>query len=273
MPSSQSLIPIKSTEKGLIFLNDGGVALLLSVSAVNFALLFETEQVSIIDSFAGLLNSLSFPIQIIIYSRVMDVSQYLLTIDKAMAHQTNALLRNMTVRYRDFVEKSIKDNNVLDKQFYVCVKITGIELGLLHSSHEDVLKKATTLLEPKKDHLIRQFGRLGLKSHQLNSEEIVKLFYGIYNAVDDRAKVAESLPPIPTPTLNTLSATIVTPSPVTPLPVVEIPQPQPPLPPKIRPLRVGLNPQIVQPSPINQPTRSPLTPPFVVEELQDDTGP
>ncbi|MFA5932643.1 MAG: hypothetical protein WCV81_00085 [Microgenomates group bacterium] len=300
MTTSQEFIPISDVSKNLVFQKDGSVAIILSVSAVNFALLFETEQISIIDSFAGLLNSLSFPIQIVIYSKIMDVSSYLHTIDNALARQANPLLKSMTLKYRDFVEKSIKDNNVLDKRFYVCIKLTSLELGLLPSNMEEKTKKVTTLLEPRRDHLIRQLDRLGLKAKQLTTEEIIKLFYEIYN------------PPI------TTSADLPVQSNVKATPLLEIHQPpaNPPtdaprvennLPPKLRPIKPALTqPSIPAPAvkptaqttilvpvataapvvtvPITQPPVNPTpTPilnqaapqhnsPFVVEELPDDDG-
>lgn len=236
-------------------MKDGSVGLLLSVSAVNFALLFETEQVSIIDSFAGLINSLSFPIQIVIYSRVLDVSSYLHTVDQALLKQTNPLLVTMTREYRAFVEKSIKDNNVLDKRFYVCLKITPIEIGLLPSSLEEKVRKVTVLLVPRRDHLIRQLNRLGLKPKQLTSEQIIKLFYEIYNS---------SLP-------TSIQPVVKTPAEI--------------IPPKLRPIRTDLNPPPVSmqpaPQPVPQPIpplsptnsapmQTPLSSPFVVEELADE---
>lgn len=300
MTTSQQFIPIQDVKSDLVFQKDGSVSIILSVSAVNFALLFETEQVSIIDSFAGLINSLSFPIQIVIYSKIMDVTSYLHTIDNAIAKQVNPLLKKMTLSYRDFVEKSIKDNNVLDKKFYICIKITPLELGLLPTKLEEKTRKVTTLLEPRRDHLIRQLDRLGLKAKQLTTEEIVKLFYEIYN------------PPITTSTALPVQSNVKE------KPFLEITKPttaglqapvvQNNLPPKLRPLKTSLSrpipvipkpvpaPVITQPTPaqtvppVNAPVASTakpipspvldnLTPkpsqpasPFVVEELPDDDG-
>lgn len=267
MIGSQAFIPIENVNKDLVFLKDGSVGMILSVSAVNFALLFEAEQISIIDSFAGLINSLSFPIQIVIYSKIMDVSSYLHTIDTALAKQTNPLLKKMTLSYRAFVEKSIKDNNVLDKQFYICIKITPMEIGLLPSSAEDKIRKVTTLLEPRRDHLIRQLNRLGLKTKQLTTEGIIKLFYEIYNPPVTNATV---LPP-----QNNIKSS----------PLLKIPTPQIEIqPPKLRPIRTTLAPQpaiSIPPPPPSVTTAVPfaqppaniqLASPFVVEELPDDNG-
>lgn len=267
MANSQQFIPVQDIDSDLVFLKDGSVAMVLNTTAVNFGLLFETEQIAIIDSFAGLLNSLSFPIQIVIRSRRLDVSSYLHTLDKAFNQQQNPLLKNMIVYYRKFVESIIKENNVLDKQFYICISVTPVELGILPKKNLDNTKKALTILSPRKDHMIRQLARLGLKATQVKTPELVKLFYDIYNP-------EFQLTPAPM---------VVAPTPVaTPTPVAPIAAPQN-IRPAIRrfPNPVPIRPQVPQPSPVQAmpqaqpiypPVVSNLAPPFVVEELPDEYG-
>ena len=185
MTSSQQFIPIKEIRDDLIFLTDGGVSMVIITSAVNFGLLFETEQISIIESFAGFLNSLSFPIQIVILSHRLDVSSYLKTLDKAMNSQTNPKLKELTAHYHKFIESIIKENDVLDKKFYICINASAPELGLLSKNIVDTSKKATTILSPRRDHIVRQLGRLGLKARQMTNVELIKLFYVVYNGLED----------------------------------------------------------------------------------------
>lgn len=259
MTGTQNFIPIEDIQDDLVYLKDGSVTLVLSTSAVNFGLLFETEQMGIIDAFARLLNSLSFPIQIVIHSKRLDVSSYLRTLDKAINTQPNPLLKNMSLSFRQFVESIIKEKNVLDKQFYVCINVTAPELGILHKSTADRSKKAITVLSPRRDHLISQLLRLGLKARQLPTVELVKLFYEIYNPPENGVQVTEptnvTLPPAqiaPQPK-PAVTLTRLVPSPDIYHPPA--PTPQPPAPP---------------PGPLSV---SHLSPPFIVEELADDFGP
>lgn len=274
MVSSQQFIPIADIDQDLIFLKDGSVTLVLNTSAVNFGLLFETEQIAIIDSFAGLLNSLSFPIQIVIRSRSLDVSSYLHTLDQAFNQQQNPLLKNMILGYRKFVESIIKENDVLDKQFYVCISVTAAELGILPKQTQDKIKKALTILSPRKDHLVRQLSRLGLKATQVKTTELVKIFYDIYNPEQQVA---------PTQAVGVPVQPVQVPQAVAPqIPVAPTQQPTQPRP----AIRRFPNPVPIMPQASNQPIRPPaaqpttayspvvsnLTPPFVVEELPDDYG-
>ncbi|MFH0937251.1 MAG: hypothetical protein V1808_03075 [Candidatus Daviesbacteria bacterium] len=263
MTSTQQFIPIEDIKNDLVFLKNGMVSLVLSTSAVNFALLFETEQISIIEDFAGLLNSLSFPIQIVILSKRLDVTSYLQVLDKASSTQTNPLLKTMTSRFRGFVESIIKENNVLDKQFYVCISASALEMGVFSKNPEEKIKRAQTLLIPRRDHLIRQLTRLGLKTKQLTSIELVKLFYAIYNPLLNGQ--TEPLPSIKLP-----------PAPPRP-PVYPVIIPKPPI---QRPVLTRITPPNLTPTPpqaqmqsIGPATSYKLAPPYIVEELQDDFGP
>lgn len=166
-------------------LKDGSVVMVIQTSAVNFDLLSENEQLAIIGSFAALLNSLSFSIQILIRSKKLDISHYLNTLKEAERKQTNPLLQLMMQRYRAFVAAIIRDNEVLDKQFYVILAVSPIELGVVSSSnYEKNLPKAQNLLGPRRDHILKQLSRIGLKSTQLTDERLIRLFYDIYNDED-----------------------------------------------------------------------------------------
>lgn len=250
MVSSQKFVPVDDIQNDLVFLKDGSVGLIIVTSAVNFGLLFETEQMAIIEAFAGLLNSLSFPIQIVVYSKRMDVSSYLKVLDEATAGQVNPLLKQITISYRRFVESMIKEKNVLDKQFYVCLNVTSLELGMGFKNRESKAKKALTELIPRRDHLLRQLNRLGLKAHQLSTVELVKLFYDWYNpAVATEVESAQPVPVPPTPAPSTL----------------QTPPPQPVqfTPPQNTQIRM----QSASP-PVPPPVRT--NTPFVVEELSDE---
>lgn len=286
MSTSQQFVPIQEINNDLVFLKNGSVCMVLTTSAVNFSLLFDTEQISIIDSFAGLLNSLSFPIQIVIRSRRLDVSSYLGVIDSATQKQTNPLLKKMTMEYRQFVESIIKDNNVLDKQFYVCVYLTSAEMGLMGNNMKNKINKAATFLTPRRDHLIRQLGRVGLKTRQLNNSELIKLFYDIYNpqvndiSFVDQAQASSGImlqPNTPQSTPAEPGPTITRPTITIPMPAKNIDQPNIPRPTanvlrRLPPSLAGqaARPQQQNPGFLYSPPQTSHHP-FVVEELNDDS--
>ena len=67
--STQEFLEIEDIKDDLVILKDGSCCLIIKTSAVNFGLLSQEEQDAIIFAYAAFLNSLSFPLQILIFSR------------------------------------------------------------------------------------------------------------------------------------------------------------------------------------------------------------
>jgi hypothetical protein len=81
--------------------------------------------------------------------------------------------------YKGFISDSVKKKNVLGKRFFVVLYFSPLELGVAKSvatlakrvgplpyTKSYVIKKAKITLYPRRDHLMRQAGRLGLKFRQ-----------------------------------------------------------------------------------------------------------
>mgnify|MGYP001591994496 CR=1 FL=1 len=244
MSTTQEHILIADIKDDIVTLKEGGGALILSVSAVNFGLLSEREQTAIISSFAQMLNSLSFSIQIVIHSERLNITSYLSLLDKAQKIQSNPLLSKMIVQYRQFIQTTIKENDVLDKKFYVVIPLFQLELGLLSSS-ETLQNKIKTVLLPRKDQVVRQLQRVGLKAIQLSGQKLLELFFDIYNG--------QSVENLPTQPIKPEELMVSLKSPQ------EIKLKATPATPTIQQL-------VNNPPIITQPSRSH---PFVTEELED----
>lgn len=180
MNTTQQHLSIKDIRDDILLLKDGGGALVLEVSAVNFGLLSNREQIAIISSFAQMLNSLSFSLQIVIHSERINITSYLLLLDKAQKAQTNPLLSEMITEYKQFIQSTIKENEVLDKKFYIIIPLFALELGLV-ASQQVLEQKIKTILLPRKAQIVRQLGRVGLKATQLSKQKLIEVFYDIYN--------------------------------------------------------------------------------------------
>ncbi len=188
MKSTQDHLTITDIKDDIVLLKSGGAALILQTTAVNFDLLSEMEQVAIIQSFAQMLNSLSFPIQIVIRSKKLDIINYLQLLDMAFSRQTNPLLANLMSKYRQFIQSLIRQNEVLDKHFFISLPLSNLEIGIFSTKREEALKKAQTILLPRKEQISKQLGRVGLKVLQLNTKALVELFYDIYNPPMERVR-------------------------------------------------------------------------------------
>jgi len=192
--STQDHLDIEDIRDNLVLLKDGACCLLLETTAVNFSLLSESEQDAIIYAYAGLLNSLTFPIQIVVTSQKKNIANYLALLAGQKQKISNPLLKTQVERYYEFVKKTVAENEVLDKKFYLVIPFSSLELGVssaltsslkrkpgLPFDKQSILTKAKNVLIPKRDHLLKQLTRIGLKAKQLTTPDLIKLFYNYYN--------------------------------------------------------------------------------------------
>jgi len=192
--SSQEHLPIADIVDDIALYKDGGAALVMESTSLNFSLLSEKEQEAVIAAYSALLNSLSFPVQILVRTQKKDVSIYLNYLSEAAKKIANPALFNLMMSYKKFLLEAIKKKNVLSKKFYIIIPFSSLELGITKSvlsitkgkgplpfPKSYIIKKAKIILYPKRDHLSRQVGRLGIKVRQLTTNELIQLFYSVYN--------------------------------------------------------------------------------------------
>lgn len=192
--STQLFTEIETIDRDIVMYADGSCSLAISTTAVNFGLLSEREQDAIISAYAGLLNSLSFPIEILIRTQHKDVTAYLRLLEDQERKQKNPKLQKSIHDYRLFVAATVKEKDVLDKKFYIIIPFSSLELGaspgVLFGSKKKglpyprsyIFDRALIVLNPKRDHILRLLNRVGLKAFQLTNEQLTKLFFSIYNA-------------------------------------------------------------------------------------------
>lgn len=196
--ATQNHLPIADIREDVVLTKGGGACLVLRSSSLNFSLLSGREQEAVTYAYAALLNSLSFPIQILVRSHKKDIARYISYLASKEKGIDNQKLKELMASYRNFVSQIVKKKNVLEKEFFIVIPFSPSELGVSISSvgellvpgkkkkisypRDYVIKKAKTALYPRRDHLIRQVGRLGIKVQQLTTEELLKLFYKGYNS-------------------------------------------------------------------------------------------
>ncbi|MDO9027586.1 MAG: hypothetical protein Q7U68_01835 [Candidatus Roizmanbacteria bacterium] len=184
--STQSFIEIEEIKDDVVLMKDFSAATVVEVGAVNFWLLSTEEQSSMIYAYSELLNSLSFPIQILIVSKKIDVSSYLDYLEDKINKQTVDILKNRMIGYREFIKSIIKINTVLEKRFFFVVPFSPLEMGISGTNpgslnKEYVFTRAKTALYPKRDNLLRLITKIGLNGSILQRQELTELYYNLYN--------------------------------------------------------------------------------------------
>ena len=178
--STQKFIEIEDIRENIVLLSTGNACLIIEIEATNFALLSQEEQNAKLLAYSSLLNSLSFPIQIVVRSKKVDITSYIKLLDDEIMESQNKLLKNQISLYKDFIKELVKVNTVLDKKFYIVLTHSSLESGI-GQNKEDFFKTAKAKLSSKEESINAQLQRLGLQARTLGNEDLVKLFYEIYN--------------------------------------------------------------------------------------------
>jgi hypothetical protein len=203
--AAQEFVPIKEVRNGVIILKDGGLRAVLIASSINLSLKSSDEQMAIISQFQSFLNGLDFSTQIVVQSRRLDIRPYLLMLEAREKEQTEKLLKIQTKEYIEFIRSFTDEVNIMTKSFFIVVPYSQTILksssGMLDKligsgspkkQIEDT-KKAIDLadFEEKRSQLdqrvgviISGLGGIGVRSSQLNTEEVVELFYKTFNPGD-----------------------------------------------------------------------------------------
>ncbi len=192
---AQNFVPIKDIKDGIIYMDDGRIKVLLSVSSLNLSLKSEDEQNAIIGQFQGFLNTLDFPVQIHAESRRVDIRPYLDMLEERGDQVQDELMKNQIREYRQFVKTFSEKTNVMNKRFFVIIDYVISASGNTNSM------SALLPFGKKKEEAVNQFeidswktqleqrisivaGGLagtGLQVTMLGTEELIELFYKIYN--------------------------------------------------------------------------------------------
>lgn len=194
--STQQYLDIAEIREDVVILKDGTMRAVLLVSSINFSLKSEDEQNAIISAYVGFLNSLEFPLQIVIQSRMLDIDTYLNGLQKIEREQTNELLRMQTAEYRQYVAELVKIGDIMTKRFYVVVpydpssdKQKGwfSRLFEVFSAASDIrlsqkqFDKRKQALTQRVEVVMSQLSSMSLSSVMLDTQSLIELYYNTYN--------------------------------------------------------------------------------------------
>jgi len=197
----QQHLNIKEIKDDVVILKNGQLRAVLMTTSLNFALRAESEKEAIIYRYQEFLNSLDFPIQIIVASRKFNIDPYLQTLEEYLAKQKNELLSIQTAEYIDFVRSLTEMTNIMTESFYIVVPYNPSPLAkkgtfknlldklLPRSNHrqEETTKKEEefqimkTNLWQRVEFVITTLRGTGIRAIPLKTDELIELFYKHYN--------------------------------------------------------------------------------------------
>ncbi len=203
--ATQEFVPIKEVRDGIVVLKDGGLRAIVLANSINLSLKSNDEQQATLLQFQNFLNTLDFSIQISVQSRRLDIRPYLLLLENRMKVQNEPLLKLQTKEYIEFIRNFTESVSIMTKNFFVVVPYTHVTLksesGIFSKIFSRKNKKEEELknqldFEEKRSQLeervsvIQQgLSRCGIKSAQLGTEEVVEVFYKVFNPGELEGKI------------------------------------------------------------------------------------
>ncbi len=194
--ATQKYLSVDRIREGVIILKDGRLRSVIKAMPVNFDLKSEKEQEVMIYQFQSFLNSLKFPIEILVQSRRVDLSTYIEKVKNATASEVNELLQKQAQDYLDFIKTLADQVNIMDKSFYVIIGHVVKGAAEKQTLIDKVLQRKKTGLtamsdaefaeykEVLQDRLRTVAGRLnalGISTSELGTKEVIELLYNTYN--------------------------------------------------------------------------------------------
>ncbi len=193
--STLNFIEISEIKDSVVVLREGQMRAIIGISSANFALKSSQEQDMIIGQFQGILNSIEFPIQILIQSRRLDLDPYIEKLKLLEDKQTNDLLRVKMQEYIEYIRHMLNEVNIMNKDFYVIVGYSPVNLSedlfgrffralnptrVFKQKQEDFLKNRKKLMT-RVDQVSSSLSSLDLQVRTLNTEQLIALLYNSYN--------------------------------------------------------------------------------------------
>lgn len=200
---TQEFIEIDYIHNDVLVLKSKSLRKIIIVSGINIELKSEEEQNIIYYSYQNFLNSLDFSLQLVVHSRKLNIEGYLNFLGDREAEETEELLKNELSEYREFIRSFVAENDIMTKNFFVVVpfdpiilpsggikkmlpslpflKKKGAEEPEAAQNSEEELEKNIFQLNQRVDQVIAGLQSIGLRAVTLNKEELVELFYNLYN--------------------------------------------------------------------------------------------
>ncbi len=198
--TTKDFVQLAEIRDTVLVLKDGSLRSVVEIGSINFELKSADEQTAIIQGFQGFLNSIDFPLQIIVNSRKLDISPYLKSLDGLTESLKNELLKIQAAEYARFIKGLTELTNIMAKKFYIVVPFHVIEVvsptkAGFFSAIKSVVspsKFVRTLTEEELENYKVQIGQrieviieglsgLGLQTKTLAGDGLMNLFYSYYN--------------------------------------------------------------------------------------------
>lgn len=197
--STQDSLLITEIKDGVVVMRDGSLRAVVLGSAINYDLMSPQEQTAVEYAYQGFLNSLHFPIQIVVRSQKIDLDGYIEKLQGKRGEQSNELLGLLMDDYIANIKALVEEVNIMDKQFYIVVPffpaggaslknanlVNGVQAALqpapIINVTEEEFRANKQELQQRVALVANGLGQMSIRAIALGTPELVDLYYSWYN--------------------------------------------------------------------------------------------
>lgn len=203
-PATQDFVPVRDIKENVVLLKNGQMCMVLLASSINFALKSSDEQQGILSQFQSFLNTLDFSVQFYVQSRRLNIQPYLDQLAQREPNQENDLMRIQIREYMEFIKTFVSEVDVMSKNFFVVIPYTPAKIDIKSNitsifnkgkkevvedqdfnEHRIQLEQRVTLVE-------QGLNRLGVRTIALHNDELVELYYHLFNPDDPEGSAPQA---------------------------------------------------------------------------------
>ena len=191
--ATQDFVPIERVRDGVVILKTGEIRAVLITNSLNLGLKSEDEQQAVLSQFQSFLNSLDFPVQFFVESRKLNIKPYMKLLQERSVLVKEDLLKIQIHEYMGFIKKFTDESNIMTKHFFITVPYFNQATQTVNASSllnlgrggtktvDESFEMSRIQLDQRVATVIQGLSRFGLRAQRLGSEEVVELFYKLFN--------------------------------------------------------------------------------------------
>lgn len=192
--ATQQFVPIERVRDGIVILKTGELRAILITNSLNLGLKSEDEQQAVLSQFQNFLNSLDFPVQFFVQSRKLNIKPYMDLLQERSKLVKEDLLKIQIHEYMGFISKFTEESNIMTKHFFITIpyinqNMQGVNpstmlsfgMGDAPKTNQDTFEAARIQIEQRVSTVTQGLSRFGLRAQRLGTEEVVELFYKLFN--------------------------------------------------------------------------------------------
>lgn len=199
--STQSTLQLSELRDSMVIMLDGSFRAVVACKSINFDLMSDREREGVEYSYQNFLNSLNFPVQILVRSQRVDIGPYIEKLVTTRRTQDNMLLGVLMDDYINFIDALAEEANIMEKSFYITIpffpkgdaqnlveqgkgffgklfaqpknSITHIDAAAYQKAKDEISNRVNTVTAG--------LFQLGVQSVQLDTKALGELYYNYYN--------------------------------------------------------------------------------------------